>query len=184
MCIRDSSVIEARKTTGDDHLLILTHKGKGLRFHENQLRNQGRATRGVRGIRRREGDYVEAMLVVDDERLLLIAGTNGLGIRTEFSAFLPRGGEGEDGSASAGAEPGPVAGRGQRAEGCRLLVRLPSPPCSPSPSRPTRPPPLPVAAVAAAAAGPPSRVARSSAWNAVTSRPMPTFRSATGALLR
>ncbi len=77
-------------------MLILTHKGKGLRFHENQLRNQGRATRGVRGIRRREGDYVEAMLVVDDERLLLIAGANGLGIRTEFAAFLPRGGEGED----------------------------------------------------------------------------------------
>ena len=90
------TVIEARKTTGDDHLLILTHNGKGLRFHENQLRNQGRATRGVRGIRRREGDYVEAMLVVDDERLLLLAGANGLGIRTEFAAFLPRGGEGED----------------------------------------------------------------------------------------
>ena len=90
------TVIEARKTTGDDHILILTHHGKGLRFHENQLRNQGRATRGVRGIRRRDGDYVESMLVVDDERLLLIAGSNGLGIRTVFSAFLPRGGEGED----------------------------------------------------------------------------------------
>jgi DNA gyrase subunit A len=50
----------------------------------------------VRGIRLREGDHVESMLVVDDERLLLIAGANGLGIRTEFSAFLPRGGEGED----------------------------------------------------------------------------------------
>ena len=31
-------------------------------------------------------------LVVDDERLLLIAGSNGLGIRTVVSAFLPRGG--------------------------------------------------------------------------------------------
>jgi DNA gyrase subunit A len=93
LCTR--KVIEARKTTGDDHILMLTHNGKGLRFHENQLRNQGRVTRGVRGIRLREGDHVESMLVVDDERLLLIAGTNGLGIRTEFSAFLPRGGEGE-----------------------------------------------------------------------------------------
>ena len=90
------AVLEARKTTGEDHILILTHNGKGLRFHENQLRNQGRVTRGVRGIRLREGDHVESMLVVDDERLLLIAGANGLGIRTEFSAFLPRGGEGED----------------------------------------------------------------------------------------
>ena len=90
------AVLEARKTTGEDHILILTHNGKGLRFHENQLRNQGRITRGVRGIRLREADHVESMLVVDDERLLLIAGANGLGIRTEFSAFLPRGGEGED----------------------------------------------------------------------------------------
>ena len=90
------AVIEARKTTGEDHILILTHNGKGIRFHENQLRNQGRVTRGVRGIRLREGDHVESMLIVDDERLLLIAGANGLGIRTDFSAFLPRGGEGED----------------------------------------------------------------------------------------
>ena len=32
------------------------------------------------------------MLVVDDSRLLLICGKNGLGIRTKFSAFLPNGG--------------------------------------------------------------------------------------------
>ena len=32
------------------------------------------------------------MLVVDDARLLLICGKNGLGIRTKFSAFLPNGG--------------------------------------------------------------------------------------------
>jgi DNA gyrase subunit A len=32
------------------------------------------------------------MLVVDDSRLLLICGDNGLGIRTKFSSFLPNGG--------------------------------------------------------------------------------------------
>ena len=32
------------------------------------------------------------MLVVDDSRLLLICGQNGLGIRTRFAAFLPNGG--------------------------------------------------------------------------------------------
>jgi DNA gyrase subunit A len=33
------------------------------------------------------------LLKVEDEKLLLIAGKNGLGIRTKFSSFLPRGGE-------------------------------------------------------------------------------------------
>ena len=33
------------------------------------------------------------MLVVEDDKLLLIAGQNGLGIRTRFSAFLPKGGK-------------------------------------------------------------------------------------------
>ena len=32
------------------------------------------------------------MLVVDDSRLLLLCGRNGLGIRTKFSTFLPNGG--------------------------------------------------------------------------------------------
>mgnify|MGYP001379522967 CR=1 FL=1 len=34
----------------------------------------------------------------NDEKLLLIAGQNGLGIRTRFSAFLPNGGKLDDGS--------------------------------------------------------------------------------------
>ena len=33
------------------------------------------------------------ILKVEDDKLLLIAGKNGLGIRTKFSSFLPRGGE-------------------------------------------------------------------------------------------
>jgi DNA gyrase subunit A len=35
-------------------------------------------------------------LVVDDSKLLLIAGRNGLGIRTKFSSFLPNGGKTSD----------------------------------------------------------------------------------------
>ena len=48
---------------------------------------------GVRGIRLKPKDAVVNMLVVDDDKLLLIAGQNGLGIRTRFSAFLPNGGK-------------------------------------------------------------------------------------------
>ncbi len=85
-------VLKAMIAKPDDHLLILTKNGKGLRFSCDQLRDQGRATRGVRGIRLKPSDKVVNMLVVDDTRLLLICGRNGLGIRTKFASFLPNGG--------------------------------------------------------------------------------------------
>ena len=89
-------VLKAIKTNPEDHILILTKNGKGLRFSCDQLRDQGRVTRGVRGIRLKPKDHVDTFLVVDDEKLLLIAGQNGLGIRTRFSAFLPNGGKLDD----------------------------------------------------------------------------------------
>ena len=92
----DDCVLQAVKTDSDNHILILTKNGKGLRFGCDQLRDQGRATRGVRGIRLKNNDLVESCLVVDDSKLLLIAGQNGLGIRTKFSAFLPNGGQLDD----------------------------------------------------------------------------------------
>ena len=89
-------VLEALQIEQTDHLMILTSKGKGLRFDSNQLRDQGRVTRGVRGIKLKEKDQVVNLLKVEDDKLLLIAGKNGLGIRTKFSSFLPKGGESED----------------------------------------------------------------------------------------
>ena len=90
------SVLKAIRAEASDHLLILTKNGKGLRFSCDQLREQGRVTRGVRGIRLKDKDQVINFLVVDDSKLLLIAAQNGLGIRTKFSAFLPNGGKNDD----------------------------------------------------------------------------------------
>ncbi len=86
-------VLQALRANAEDHLLLLSKNGKGLRFSCDQLRDQGRVTRGVRGIRLKPKDKVVNMLVVEDDKLLLIAGQNGLGIRTRFSAFLPNGGK-------------------------------------------------------------------------------------------
>ena len=52
-------------------------------------------TRGVRGIRLKGGDEVVSMICVDDTKLLLLIGKNGLGIKTKASCFLPNGGSGE-----------------------------------------------------------------------------------------
>jgi len=55
-----------------------------IRFNEEELRDQGRDTVGVWGIRPDKGDYVVGAALVDPNSTLLVAGENGLGKRTPF----------------------------------------------------------------------------------------------------
>ena len=79
-------------TEGENELVIITRKGMSIRFPETELRDQGRATRGVRGIAlKHKGDAVETMEVVDAKSSLLVAGENGLGKRSKFDSYRLQG---------------------------------------------------------------------------------------------
>ena len=80
-------LIGVKLTNGGDEIVLISHFGMSIRFHENDLRDQGRATRGVRGIRLRKDDFVEVLEIVDPEATLLVAGENGLGKRTPFDEY-------------------------------------------------------------------------------------------------
>ena len=80
-------IIGAELTHGKDDLILITYQGMSIRFNEDDCREQGRATRGVRGIRLREDDYVKSLIVVNDQSTLLIAGIRGQGKRSEFSEY-------------------------------------------------------------------------------------------------
>ena len=61
------------------------------------MRAPGRATRGVRGVTlKKENDCVKAIVVVDNDSTLLIAGEMGQGKRTDYSEYRlqSRGGSG------------------------------------------------------------------------------------------
>ena len=91
------NLIGARLTNGNDEILLVTSNAQSIRFPESDLRDQGRATRGVRGIKlKSDKDKVVAIEIVDNNAKLLIAGANGLGKRTEFSDYRTqtRGGSG------------------------------------------------------------------------------------------
>jgi len=62
-----------------------------LRFHEEQLRDQGRNTVGVWGIRPDKKDLVVAIAIVDPNAMLLVAGANGIGKRTPFDDYRKQG---------------------------------------------------------------------------------------------
>ncbi|HEY4272724.1 MAG TPA: DNA gyrase subunit A [Candidatus Udaeobacter sp.] len=89
-------LIDAKLTNGNNEIVLITKSGMSLRFHEEQLRDQGRNTVGVWGIRPQKGDHVVATAIVDPESMLLVAGENGIGKRTAFDDYRrqSRGGKG------------------------------------------------------------------------------------------
>src|SRR3954471_24431138 len=92
----DDCLIDAKLTSGDNEIVLITKEGMSLRFHEDQLRDQGRNTVGVWGIRPEKTDHVVALAIVDLNAMLLVAGENGIGKRTGFDDYRrqSRGGKG------------------------------------------------------------------------------------------
>ncbi|WP_414660543.1 DNA gyrase subunit A [Horticoccus sp. 23ND18S-11] len=95
-------------TNGENEIILISNKGQAVRFKEEDLRDQGRDTVGVTGMRfKYEGDYVKTIAVCDSVAKLLVAREDGVGKRTPFEDYrlTSRGGTGviaidlpEDGS--------------------------------------------------------------------------------------
>lgn len=93
----DDRLIGAEVTSGSQEIVLATRNGQAVRFHEQDVRDMGRGTRGVRGISLDEGDEVVCMVVVQDaESTLLTVSAKGYGKRTEVSDYrlTRRGGKG------------------------------------------------------------------------------------------
>lgn len=90
------SLIGAKLTKDQDEVVLITAKGMSIRFSNEDMREQGRATRGVKGISLKENDAVVTLEVVDPTATLLIAGENGLGKRSKYDEYRlqSRGGSG------------------------------------------------------------------------------------------
>jgi DNA gyrase subunit A len=90
-------VVRVRPTSGDDDVLLVSKKGKAIRFKETAARPMGRAATGVIGIRLDPDDEVVSCNVVSDQNAELLVITEfGFGKRTKLSAF-PRKGRGGKG---------------------------------------------------------------------------------------
>ncbi len=84
----DDQLIGAHLTDGNYDVILVSHNGNSIRFKESDVRSMGRRTRGVRGIRLAEEDFVVDMVCSADEKdSLLIVTENGYGKRTGLSAY-------------------------------------------------------------------------------------------------
>ncbi|KPK42950.1 MAG: DNA gyrase subunit A [Omnitrophica WOR_2 bacterium SM23_29] len=87
---KDDHLVETGLTDGKQRILLATRKGKSVLFKEQQIRDMGRAARGVRGIRLEKKGEIVGMVVLPSEAekmklTLLTVTTGGFAKRTAFS---------------------------------------------------------------------------------------------------
>ncbi len=95
----DDQLKRVRKTTGKDDVIIVTRKGKAIRFDEEEVRPMGRQAMGVKGIDLKKGDVVIDMGIIEngkEDQYLFIMTEKGYGKRTDVEKYRPqqRGGVG------------------------------------------------------------------------------------------
>jgi len=93
---QDDNLIEAKITDGTCDIVLATTEGQAIRFHEDKVRDMGRAAYGVKGITLAKNDRVIGMVVVKRDATLLSVTENGFGKRTNISDYrvTNRGGKG------------------------------------------------------------------------------------------
>lgn len=81
-------LVQAQLTTGKDELILVTQKGKSIRFPEKEVKESGRNTMGVKGIGMKKDDEVISFDIVSSGTdLLLTVSAQGFGKCTALSEF-------------------------------------------------------------------------------------------------
>ncbi len=95
----NDELVWGKVTSGSDHIMLITHHGKSIRFSEKEVKNSNRDTQGVKGIELRETDYVIGVEAFDPAaekpadgrkkyfRQLLLVTEKGIGKRTELDQY-------------------------------------------------------------------------------------------------
>src|ERR671925_1824064 len=88
----DDELVQVRRTSGDDDIIMVARSGQAARFSEEQVRPMGRDTSGVKGMNVARGDnWVLDLDVVQPDTDLLVVTENGYGKRTDIEDYPVKG---------------------------------------------------------------------------------------------
>lgn len=93
----DDELIGVIISNGDDEFFMVSKQGKGIRFHEKDIRAVGRNSMGVRGMKLKEDDSIVSLVRAFDDSEILVISENGYGKKTLMSEYTSqnRGGMGK-----------------------------------------------------------------------------------------
>ena len=85
--LRESDeLIDVKKTSGDDLVLLGSDTGRMVKFNENEIRVMGRTASGVRGINLGTGNCICCEMVSEDDTVLLVT-EKGYGKQTKVCEY-------------------------------------------------------------------------------------------------
>ena len=80
-------LMEVKNTKKDENVILVTHKGKAIRFNEKDIRTVGRAAQGVKGIDLADDDYLVSMGMDSEGSDVLVISEKGYGKRTDVEDY-------------------------------------------------------------------------------------------------
>ena len=93
--IEGDELMTVKITDGKADIVLATNNGQAIRFEEDQVRDTGRATQGVIGMKLRESDYLVGMAVIAEvdkpTTELLTVSEFGFGKRTPLDDYPKQG---------------------------------------------------------------------------------------------
>ncbi|WP_372638883.1 DNA gyrase subunit A [Fodinibius sp.] len=94
----NDALLEAALTDGESNIILANRKGRAIRFHENEVRDMGRNTSGVKGMSLGKDNELVDMVVIKNthEATVLAISENGYGKRSLVEDYREqsRGGKG------------------------------------------------------------------------------------------
>jgi DNA gyrase subunit A len=87
----DDELVAARRTNGNQDVLLISREGQAIRFSENDIRASSRNSGSIRGMRLAKGDSIVAAAVVEPGAELLIVSQQGFAKRTDLTEFPTHG---------------------------------------------------------------------------------------------
>lgn len=87
----EDKLISAIPTDGESEVLLVTRRGKALRFSEKDVRCMGRASSGIKGMKLSEGDEISGAIKIEPNDSILLLTEKGYGKRVKFENFNPHG---------------------------------------------------------------------------------------------
>lgn len=83
----NDELIAAKKTSGNDMVLIGSSEGRMVKFTEDEIRDMGRTASGVKGIDLEDDAIVVGAEVVSNDDNILLVTENGYGKQTKVADF-------------------------------------------------------------------------------------------------
>jgi DNA gyrase subunit A len=91
------SVVDVKRIREDQEIMLISKKGQAIRFNAKEVRNMGRASYGVTGIRLDKNDEVVSIEIIEDLKSSILTITEkGYGKRSKIEDYrlIGRGGKG------------------------------------------------------------------------------------------